>query len=528
MDRGSKMGQNELDGGRRERPNAAIRCLEHSILKCPGRENDDGYELSLKRFIPVVLLLLTLVTLTLIPDVMAGDPSGAKTLEENSRAPVDYVWVLMSGFLVMFMQPGFAMLEAGFSRAKNVTNVLMKNLMDFSAGSLVFFAVGYAIMTGTPAFFLTGDAYDVDTVLNWFFMMVFCATAATIVSGAIAERPKFSMYLIYSVVICAVIYPIYGHWVWGGGWLSSSSFMIDLGGGYGALDFAGSGVVHALGGFVALAACMLLGPRIGRYDSGGKPIPIPGHNISLAALGAFILWFGWMGFNPGSTLSAHELRISIIAANTTLSAAAGAMASMSITWTKFGKPDIVMTINGAIAGLVAITAPCAWVAPWAAVLIGIVAGFVVCYGYWFLERNGMDDVVGAVPVHGFNGIWGLIALGLFADGTYGNSAVEGPLVTGLLYGNPGFFACQLISAAVISIWAFGTGYLLFYTLKRTVGIRVSPEEELMGLDISEHGIVTYPDFVYTEPARPARVIRMSEAPSSDEDENGNEPGTEGD
>ncbi len=488
--------------------------------------------ISQRRLAAVVVFVLVMMILVLIPGVMAGDPTGARTLEENPGAPVDYVWVLICGSLVMFMQAGFAMLEAGFSRAKNVTNVLMKNMVDYAVGSLAFFAVGFALMMGTSAyllvgtdgFFLAGEAYDVGTILNWFFMLVFCATAATIVSGAIAERPKFSMYVLYSAIISAIIYPIYGHWLWGGGWLSSADFMTALGGGYGALDFAGSGVVHAVGGYVALAACILLGPRIGRYNSQGKPIPIPGHNISLAVLGAFILWFGWFGFNPGSTLSAHELRISVIAVNTNLAAAAGALTAMFIAWNKVGKADVVMTINGAIAGLVAITAPCAWVAPWAAVVIGIVAGFIVCYGYWFLERRGVDDVVGAIPVHGFNGTWGLLALGLFADGTYGNYTTEAPLVTGLLYGNPGFFLCQLISVAVNFAWAFGTGFLLFYILKRTVGIRVSPEEELVGLDISEHGVVTYPDFVYSEPAKPTRIIRMSEAVIEREDEPGTERG----
>ncbi len=478
-------------------------------------------ERTVRRLAIVSLLVLLMLgfTLPFLSGVMAGDATGARTLEENPGAPVDYVWVLICGFLVMFMQPGFAMIEAGFSRAKNVTNVLMKNLMDYSVGSLAFFAVGFALMMGTSAymlvgtdgFFLAGESYDVDTMLTWFFMLVFCATTATIVSGAIAERPKFSTYIIYSAVICAVIYPIYGHWLWGGGWLSSADFMTRLGGGYGALDFAGSGVVHAVGGYVALAGCLLLGPRIGRYSKEGTPIPIPGHSISLAMLGAFILWFGWFGFNPGSTLSAHELRISVIAVNTNLCAAAAATTAMFITWKKFGKADVVMTINGAIAGLVAITAPCAWVAPWAAVVIGIVAGFIVCYGYWFLERRGVDDVAGAIPVHGLNGTWGLLALGLFADGTYGNYATEAPFITGLLYGNAGFFGCQLISVVVSFAWAFSTGFLLFYILKHTVGIRVSPEEELAGLDISEHGIVTYPDFVYSESARPTRLIRISEA-----------------
>jgi len=459
-----------------------------------------------------------MILLLLVTPAVAADPSGAATLLENPDAPVDFVWVLVCGFLVMFMQVGFAMLEAGFSRAKNVANVMMKNLMDFAVGSLAFFAIGFALMMGTDwngiigtdGWFLAGDAYDVSTILLWFFMLVFCATAATIVSGAIAERPKFSTYLIYSAVISAVIYPIYGHWIWGGGWLSSSDFMVNLGGGYGALDFAGSGAVHALGGYIALAACLLLGPRIGKYDERGNPRPILGHSIAFAVIGTFILWFGWFGFNPGSTLSAHELRISIIAANTNLAAAAGAVTAMMITWLKNGKPDVSMACNGAVGGLVAITAPCAWVQPWAAVVIGVVAGFIVCYGYWWLERRGVDDVVGAVPAHGFNGTWGLIALGLFADGSYGVYTTEGPLVTGLLYGNSGFFTAQLISAAVNFIWAFGTGFLLFYILKKTVGIRVRPEEEMLGLDIAEHAAVAYPNFVSTETGIPLTLKGVRE------------------
>ncbi len=457
--------------------------------------------------------LAVLVLLMLVTPAMAADPSGAQTLKENPNAAVDFVWVLVCAFLVMFMQAGFAMLEAGFARAKNVANVMMKNLMDFAVGSLAFFAVGFALMMGadwhgllgTTGWLLSGDAYDVSTIELWFFELVFCATAATIVSGAIAERPKFSTYIIYSAVVSALIYPIYGHWLWGGGWLSGSDFMTKLGGGYGALDFAGSGVVHAIGGYIALAACLLLGPRIGKYDARGNPRPIPGHSIAFAVIGTFILWFGWFGFNPGSTLSAHELRISIIAANTNLAAAAGAVTAMAVTWFRNGKPDVGMTCNGAIAGLVAITAPCAWVQPWAAIVIGIVAGLIACYGYWWLERRGIDDVVGAVPVHGFNGTWGLIALGLFADGTYGVYTTEPPLVSGLLYGNPGFFICQLISAAVNFAWAFGTGFLLFWILKKTIGIRISPEEEMLGLDIAEHASIAYPNFVCTETGLPLTV-----------------------
>jgi len=242
------------------------------------------------------------------------------------------------------------------------------------------------------------------------------------------------------------------------------------------MDFAGSGVVHAVGGFVALAGCLIIGPRIVKYSQDGKPNPIPGHSTTLAVLGALILWFGWFGFNAGSTLSAYELRISVIAVNTNLAAAAGAVVAMVITWIKFGKADLAMTVNGAIAGLVGITAACARVAPWASLLIGGVAGAIVCYAFWFLERRGVDDVVGAISVHAFGGIWGLLALGIFVDGTYGNYTTDGLMITGLLYGNPGFFAVQLISAAVCLLWALGLGLLLFYGLKKIMGVRVSAEE----------------------------------------------------
>jgi len=391
-------------------------------------------------------------------------------------------------------------------------NIMMKNLMDFSLGALAYWAVGFALMFGTSTgitalifgtsgFFLGGEAYDVSTMELWFFQMVFAATAATIVSGAMAERTKFSTYCIYSVVISALIYPIYGHWIWGGGWLNAADFMVALGGGYGALDFAGSGVVHALGGFVALAGAMIVGPRLGKYRKDGTPVAIPGHSLTLAMLGVFILWFGWFGFNPGSTLAATELRISVIAVNTCLAAAAGAVTIMFLTWWRYGKPDASMTGNGVLGGLVAITAGCAWVSPYASVLIGVIAAVIIYLGVWFLDwKMHVDDPVGAVAVHGMNGIWGLLALGIFADGTYGVYTTEGPMVTGLLFGNAGFLGVQAISAVVVFLWAFGLGYILFTILKKTVGVRVTEAEELEGLDIGEHGVSAYPNFVTTEPA----------------------------
>lgn len=440
------------------------------------------------------LVLIVLVFLGIIVSpVCAADPSGEATLAENPEAALDFIWVLICGFLVMFMQPGFAMLETGFTRAKNAANIMMKNLMDFSIGALSYWAVGFAIMYGTieglnwlmgwSGFFLMGDAYDVLTIESWFFQMVFAATAATIVSGAVAERCKFSTYIIVSIVVTAFIYPMYGHWIWGGGWLSEM----------GALDFAGSGVVHALGGWIALAGAFMLGPRFGKYKKDGTPNAIPGHSITMAILGVFILWFGWYGFNCGSTLVGTDLRTAVIATNTTLAAAAGLVVAMLITWKWHGKPDVGMAGNGAIAGLVGITAPCAWVSPVASVVIGAIAGALVVGGVWFLDWVlHIDDPVGAISVHGINGAWGLLALGIFADGTYGG-------VTGLLFGNSGFFLVQALCVVVNFAWAFGLGIIVFWVLKKTIGIRVSAEEELEGLDIGEHGMSAYPNYVMTEP-----------------------------
>lgn len=443
------------------------------------------------------LSLLGLLGFTVTAVAYANDPTGASTLAQNPQIPLNYVWILICAFLVMFMQPGFAMLEAGFCRAKNATNLMAKNLMDFALGSLMFFLIGYAIMMGgswyglwgTKGWLMLGDYYDVGKYLNMFWMLVFCATAATIVSGAVAERLKFKAYLIYTLVVSAIIYPIYGHWVWGGGWLSQLPF------GMGHLDFAGSGVVHAIGGFVGLAGAMVLGPRFGKYIK-GKPQGIPGHSMTLAALGVFILWFGWFGFNAGSTCNAHHLRISVIAVNTNLAAAAGALSALLIAYWKTKKWDVGMALNGVVVGLVAITAPCAWVEGWAAILIGLIAGALMYAGVRFFEAKGIDDPVGAVSVHGLGGLWGLLSLGLFADGTYGNYSLEEPFVRGLFYGGGwGQLIAQLIGIAVVFVWAFGTGYLMFKIMDKIFGIRVPPEEELEGLDISEHGTPAYPDFI---------------------------------
>ncbi len=432
----------------------------------------------------------------------ASDPTGLVTLKKDPGSPVDYVWVLICAFLVFFMQAGFAFVESGFCRAKNAVNLMMKNLMDFVVGSLAFFAIGYALMMGkdshgiigTTGWFLYGSAYDVHTYLIWMFEVVFAATAATIVSGGVAERIKFSVYLFYSIIVSAIIYPIYGHWVWGGGWLSKLPF------GVGAVDFAGSGVVHAIGGTIALVGAMMLGPRIGKYDKSGKPRAILGHNMPMAALGVFILWFGWFGFNPGSTLSAHELRISVIAVNTNLAAAAGCLSALMFMKLRHGKWDLSMALNGVLAGLVAVTAPCAWIEAWAAVVIGLISGILVCLGVILLDKMHIDDPVGAFPVHGINGLFGIISVGIFADGTYGNYTTSAPHVVGLLYGGGfGQLFAQLISAVVCFIWAFGCGWVTFKVAQILFdGIRVSREEEIEGVDVIEHGTPAYPNFTLME------------------------------
>jgi Amt family ammonium transporter len=319
------------------------------------------------------------------------------------------------------------------------------------------------------------------------FQVVFAATAATIVAGAVAERLKIQAYLIYSVFVTAIIYSIYGHWIWGGGWLSTLPY------GVGARDFAGSGAVHAIGGFVALAGVILLGPRIGKFNKDGTPNAIPGHDVGMIVMGTFFLFFGWFGFNPASTLAATDLRISVIAVTTFLAGAAGATFVCYATYFKTGKVDIALTCNGALAGLVGITAGAAYVAPWAAVVIGAISGMLIMFGLWFNEwKLKIDDPVGAIACHAYNGVWGLIAVGIFADGTYGG-------VKGLIVGETGQVIAQAIDAVTVAVWAFGTGLILFGILKYTIGIRVSAEEELTGLDIPEHGTSAYPEFVIAGP-----------------------------
>jgi len=439
------------------------------------------------------------------------------------RVSVNFSWLLLTGYLVLFMQVGFAFLVTGLTRAKNAAHMMMMNIAAFAVALIAYYAVGFAFhfggvapvanlgglsplsglfphgnagLIGTKGFFLqSGHGYDVGVIAMFLFQVVFMETAGYIIIGAIAERISFSGFLLAELAMGAVIYPIYGNWLWGGGWLAHLGSSVHWG--HGAVDFAGSGVVHATGGWAALALAMVLGPRIGKFNKDGTPNAIPGHNLGYVVIGTMILLFGWMGFNPGSTFGATDLRISVVAVNTLLSACFGFVAAMAWTNAKYGKPDISMSCNGMLAGLVAITAPCAFVAPWAASVIGLVAGFLVCYGVWFFDHVAhVDDPCGAISVHGINGAWGVLAVGIFADGTYGDgwNGVSGP-VKGLIYGDGGQLAAQAAHVVIGFLWAWGVTWLIFTVAKRFMQIRVSPQTELEGLDMPEFGALCYPDFV---------------------------------
>ena len=414
---------------------------------------------------------------------------GSMLFAQESNEPslsmsLDTLWLVLCAALVFFMQAGFAMVETGLTRAKNAGNIIMKNLMDFAGGSLVFWALGWGLMYGQDwgGFIGFSDFFpNQEPILmrDWFFQAVFAATAATIVSGAMAERTKFVSYLAYSVVLTGLIYPISGHWIWNAeGWLATMGFH----------DFAGSTVVHGLGGAAALAGALILGPRTGKYvmAQGKKAsMPIMGHNLPLAALGVFILWFGWYGFNAGSTLSGTDSSISIIVVTTTLAAAAGAIASMITVWILNGKPDVSMSLNGALAGLVAITAPCAVVSNRAAVVIGVIAGILVVFSVEFLDKVlHIDDPVGAVSVHGICGIWGTIAVGIFGDLEKLGSGLSRWQQIGV----------QGLGTVSVTFWSFFGASLLFLLISKTLGLRVQEEEELAGLDLDEHGIEAYAGF----------------------------------
>ncbi len=420
------------------------------------------------------------------------------TIDKTADVAVslDTVWMLLAAMLVFFMQPGFALCEAGFTRSKNTANILFKNFVDFMAGSLFFWFLGFGFMFGSEGAGFIGmpnfgdlSFYSGDLPVEGFliFETVFCATAATIVSGAMAERTKFSMYCIYSIIISLIIYPVEGHWTWGGGWLcndAADSFMMTT---VGATfhDFAGSAIVHSVGGVLAFIGAIFLGPRLGKYSKDGKSRAIPGHNLLAAALGVFILWFGWFGFNPGSQLAAsgevNRIAISHVFLTTNLAAAAGGAATMIVTWLKYGKPSLSLTLNGVLAGLVGITAGCDLVSPVGAVVIGIVCGVVLVFSIEFIDTKlHIDDPVGASSVHGVCGIIGTLMTGLLA------------IDSGVFYGHGfSFFGAQCLGILAIDAWAAITGIILFYSIKKIGGLRVDKRIEEEGLDIYEHGESCY-------------------------------------
>lgn len=495
-----------------------------------------------RRYLSIALLTAFLI-LIFASVALAGDPSGAATggvaditaatagqptMTElaaqvgKNKIGINFVWVLITGFLVFFMQAGFALVETGFTRAKNAAHTMAMNLMVFLVGAIGYYLVGFALefggvgavgalggtspltsefaingwgIFGHAGFLLTsGGTYDVGVFSLFLFQMVFMDTAVTIPTGAQAERTKFSAVVFSSFFISMLLYPVFGNWVWGGGWLSQLGTKFGLG--HGVVDFAGSGVVHGIGGAAALASAIVLGPRIGKYTKDGKVTVFPGHDIPIAILGTIILFFGWFGFNPGSTLAGTDLRISVVAVNTMLAGAVGGFVSMITMWILYKKPDPSMMCNGTLAGLVAITAPSAFVNVNSAVLIGAIAGVLVVASVLFLDRKlKIDDPVGAISVHFVNGIWGIIATGIFADGTYGDglNGVSGT-VSGLLYGNSAQLLAQLIDVGVILVWGVGLSFLFYKVLNATMGMRVKPEDEIEGLDIPEMGMLAYPDF----------------------------------
>ncbi|MBI2470832.1 MAG: ammonium transporter [Planctomycetes bacterium] len=458
-----------------------------------------------KKTIGVWLFLITLGIFTLNSGaVEAGDPNGASTYSDSIiglKYAVNFTWTLLGAFLVFSMQAGFAFL-GGFLRQKNMLGYMAHCFIDSTLGAIVFYLFGFALMfggsklvpgldfgnsfIGWDGFFLCGRSYDVQTIMFWLFQMVFATKTVSIIAGAVAERMKFVPYIIYSFLMCGLIYPIYGHWVWGGGWLSTLPF------GAGVKDFAGCACVHTVGGIMAFVGAWALGPRKGKYNPDGTPNAIPGHNLVYVVIGTFILAFGWFGFNAGSTLAATDLRMSVVASNTFIAAAAGASIMLFLTWAMTGYIDVLFICNGALAGLVAITAPCAYVAPWAAAVIGLLSGLIMRGAVWLVEvKMKVDDPLGAVAVHAANGIWGMLAVGIFADGTYGG-------VSGLITGSGWQLLAQTIGTGVAMAWAFAWGAAIFFILKYTIGIRVSELVESDGVDTHIHGSPCYPveqDFI---------------------------------
>jgi len=474
-------------------------------------------------------------------DIVMADPKAGLTIADvvnqvgQNRIAINFVWTLVAGFLVMFMQAGFALVETGLCRAKNANHTMMMNFMVYGFGLFAYWVMGFAIqqggsagitnlggvnplsgefklslfgkdwgLFGTKGFFLSGDTYDVAVMVLFLFQMVFMDTATTIVTGAAAERWKYAAFAISTFFLGAITYPLFGNWAWGGGWLSQLGANFKLGHGY--CDFAGSGVVHSVGGLTALAVAMIIGPRIGKYNRDGSPNAIPGHDITMVLLGCFILAFGWFGFNPGSTLGASgngSLRIGSIAVNTMLAGCTGSFGALLYMWIRFGKPDASMSGNGLLAGLVAITAPSGFVNTVGAAIIGFAAGVLVCVSVEFLERvMKIDDPVGATSVHGTCGLFGVLSVGLFADGSsnYGGSwnGVDGS-VTGLFYGDPGQFVAQLIGVCTLVGVIFTLSYVFNAFIDFFVGQRVSSDVELEGLDLPEMGALGYPEFQLVTP-----------------------------
>jgi Amt family ammonium transporter len=458
-----------------------------------------------------------------VPVKDAAKPALLEVMETvgHNKISINIVWTLITGFLVMFMQAGFALVETGFTRAKNAAHTMSMNFMVYPIGMLGYWICGFALQMGgvgaiaalggtppltgeyaitlfgktfeifgTKGFFLGGDVYDVGVFALFLFQMVFMDTAVTIPTGAMAERWKWSSFLIYGFFMSMFVYPLFGNWVWGGGWLADLG--VNFGLGHGHVDFAGSSVVHMVGGVAALAGAIVLGPRLGKFTKEGKPVAMPGHHIPMALAGTFILAFGWFGFNPGSTLAGTDLRIAVVATNTMLASAGGALSAMVFMMAKFGKPDPSMMANGMLAGLVAITAPCAFVSAPSSVLIGLVSGVLVCLSVLFVEGTlKVDDPVGAISVHGVNGAWGCLSIGLLADGTYGDgwNGVPGTVVA-----SGGQFVAELVGVLTCFVFVFVSFYVFFKVLDKIIGNRVSVETELQGLDLPEMGALAYPEF----------------------------------
>ncbi len=471
---------------------------------------------------------------------LAREPLAGKLADAvgHVRIGTNFAWTLNTGYLVLFMQAGFALLTCGLIRKKNAGHLMMLNFAAYVFAFIAYYAVGYAFQFGAVAvnaaplniggaptldrflvgsglwgfiggkgFFLTGPAYDAGANVFALFQVVFMETAGYIIVGSICERITFGGFLLTEMFMGAILYPIFGCWVWGGGWMSQLGN--SMGWGHGYVDFAGSTVVHAVGGFAAMALAIILGPRIGKYGPDGKPRAFPAHNLAFVVVGTFILLFGWMGFNPGSTLGATDLRISVVAINTNLAAIFGSASAMFFWWFKFGKPDITMACNGMLAGLVAITAPCAFVSPTSAVVIGIIAGIIVCSGVLLNERVlKIDDPCGAIAVHGFNGWFGAVCVGIFADGTYGAGwngvgaasymGQAGRGVTGLLYGDTQQFLLQLMGATLCALYAFSLTFVVFTVVNKVKAIRVSAKVEAEGLDEPQFGMLAYPEDVVSQ------------------------------